>query len=148
MKENEAYDFRGPLAVWWAVLDLAVKDARREGYCNYYQAQNYERIKQNAIAWFKSESKEMCSFLWICEVLDLNPDKVREGVLNPHQFTDDSAPLGTRIRNYRRHLKLSQAQLAEKVGCGKSTISKIEVNSHYGFSGVIRNRLQELINAH
>jgi hypothetical protein len=37
-----------------------------------------------ARAWFSSENAEVGSFLWICDILDLNAQAIRSALLNGH----------------------------------------------------------------
>lgn len=51
--------------LWKAVLEQAFKDA--QGRVGTYEH------KKDARRWFRSNRKEIGSFLWVCEVLDLDP---------------------------------------------------------------------------
>ena len=53
--------------LWTAVLAQAVTDAKG----------NYYRDREEAREWFLSENYETASFLWICDVLGLDPDLFR-----------------------------------------------------------------------
>lgn len=67
--------------LWVAVLTLAIDDAtgNRRRDCGDH-ARN-EAFKVNhatrAIAWFTSAAVSPGSFRWVCAVLDLDPDRVR-----------------------------------------------------------------------
>jgi len=54
--------------LWAAVLDQAVKEAR---------AGKQYMLVDKARAWLESESQEVGSFLWICLVLNLDPQSIR-----------------------------------------------------------------------
>ena len=66
----------GAKNLWKAVLEQAFKDA--QGKVGTYEC------SRNARVWFQSDSKDIGSFLWICEVLDLEPEvtlgRVYDGV--------------------------------------------------------------------
>ena len=77
--------------LWSKVLRQAKEDLTHNG-----KQQDTDHIRRNARAWIERKlprkfSNEICdipgvepqcgSFLWVCGVLDLNPDKVRESVL-------------------------------------------------------------------
>jgi len=53
--------------LWYAVLEQAVKDA--QGY--------YNSRREEARQWLFSENHGAASFLWICDVLGLDPDFFR-----------------------------------------------------------------------
>jgi hypothetical protein len=60
--------------LWAAVLEQAIKDARDETT----KRRRFERADgQTAQHWFLSENGGIGSFLWICEMLDLEPRFVR-----------------------------------------------------------------------
>ncbi len=60
--------------LWAAVLEQAIKDARDETS----KTLRVERADgQTAQHWFHSENDGIGSFLWICEMLDLEPRFVR-----------------------------------------------------------------------
>jgi hypothetical protein len=63
--------------LWFAVLEQAIKDS--EGYL-MRSRDNNERIKQEARRWFLSENQGIGSLLWICLVLDLNPEFLRKHI--------------------------------------------------------------------
>ncbi len=54
--------------LWTAVLDQAIKDALGE---NLF-------LRQGAREWFRSEDREVGSFLWVCSILDINPDFIQK----------------------------------------------------------------------
>ena len=62
----------GAKNLWKAVLEQAFKDAQG-------QVGTYE-YRRDARVWFQSDSKDIGSFLWICEVLDLDPEVTRASV--------------------------------------------------------------------
>ena len=53
--------------LWSAVLKQAIKDAQEK----------YSIYAEDARAWFCSKSKGTGSFIWICMILDLDPDAFR-----------------------------------------------------------------------
>ena len=63
------YDYK---RLWAAVLKQAIRDARRElpPHGNVSSHMNAASAK----AWFESDSQDIGSFLWICAVLDVEPD--------------------------------------------------------------------------
>jgi len=70
--------------VWAAVLiqaidDLNVKSIPQESE----KSQNdKEYLKNQANAYFKSKRMSMGSFVWICELFDIDPDVARKAILN------------------------------------------------------------------
>ena len=66
MEAEAVFEEKGWRALWKAVLDQAFKDA--EGNVGTYDQ------REDARAWFASSRRDIGSFLWICEVLDLEPE--------------------------------------------------------------------------
>ena len=54
--------------LWAAVLEQAVKDVLQ---CTA------SLDRERTLSWFESKRKDVGSFLWICNVLDLNPETIR-----------------------------------------------------------------------
>ena len=54
--------------LWAAVLKQAIEDAQK-----YIGSFAMEKAHQ----WFKNESDEVGSFLWICSILDLAPESIK-----------------------------------------------------------------------
>jgi hypothetical protein len=60
--------------LWAAVLEQAIQDAQCEMASN---KENVEYIfTRNALEWFYGEGREIGSFLWICNILDIDPKSV------------------------------------------------------------------------
>lgn len=53
--------------LWSAVLQQALRDAQG----------NYYSYREEAREWLLSENHETASFLWVCDVLSLDPDLFR-----------------------------------------------------------------------
>ena len=53
--------------LWAVVLEEAISDALGSRL----------DLRESAWAWFRSENQGIGSFLWICTMLDLNPNFVR-----------------------------------------------------------------------
>ena len=53
--------------LWSAGLEQALRDVQG----------NYYSYREEAREWFLSENYEPASFLWICDVLGLQPDQFR-----------------------------------------------------------------------
>ena len=64
------------IKLWAAVLKQAIKDAQK-----YYGSFSGDRSQ----LWFKSETEEVGSFLWICNVLDLDPESIARFMYIPRQ---------------------------------------------------------------
>jgi hypothetical protein len=65
MQDEIVFSEKGWRALWRAVLDQAFKDA--EGRVGTYAH------RKDAREWFRSNGEDIGSFLWICEVLELDP---------------------------------------------------------------------------
>jgi hypothetical protein len=68
---NQAQRSRG---LWASVLDQAIQDAS-EIYGPDQKNIQYET--EQAISWVERESEELQSFCWVCDILDLNKDRVK-----------------------------------------------------------------------
>ena len=53
--------------LWAAVLKQAIKDAN----------QNTKNPLNNPYLWFHSDSHAVGSFLWICNILNIDPESIR-----------------------------------------------------------------------
>lgn len=73
----------GSRKLWFAVLEQAAKDAEgdmRGPYGKY--------ITEGARAWFFSKNQGIGSFLWVCLMLDLNPEVVRSILAKKYNGSD------------------------------------------------------------
>jgi hypothetical protein len=62
--------------LWAAVLIGAIKDVKKLA-----AAKSRDSVsKEEAKAWLQSDSKETGSFLWICEIFNLDHDCVRKSI--------------------------------------------------------------------
>jgi hypothetical protein len=59
--------------MWAAVLGLALEDAKGGDF------------QMEALDWLSSNRKTLCSFFWVCDVLDLEPLSIREAVQMEHR---------------------------------------------------------------
>lgn len=60
--------------LWAAMMVLAYKDARRSG-----NSDETKRNRMSAIAWFNNMGNTgVGSFLWVCDILKLDPEKTRK----------------------------------------------------------------------
>jgi len=65
--------------LWFKVLRQAIEDAQK----SWMESGVYsKRIAEGARQWFISSNQGVCSFRWICNVLDLEPEYVRRFILN------------------------------------------------------------------
>ena len=55
------------IKLWAVVLKQAIKDAQK-----YYGSFSGDRTQ----LWFQNETEEVGSFLWICSVLNLDPESI------------------------------------------------------------------------
>jgi len=69
MTENNPYK-----NLWSAVLDRAMQDIK--GIIPGSEKYREKKIIKEAEDWFGSDDRDIGSFLWVCEILDLQPDKV------------------------------------------------------------------------
>ena len=81
--------------LWAAVIERAFGDLRLENS----PVENEERYYYSAVRWFNdTENHEIGSFLWICELLEIDPGKIREKI---------------NVRVVHGHVKLSQKWSSE-----------------------------------
>ncbi|MGC9196292.1 MAG: hypothetical protein ACP5IL_12675 [Syntrophobacteraceae bacterium] len=77
----------GELGLWSAVLLQAIEDYHRKGagyevavngikLRGWYYDREMRRDRRRAEGWFKSTNQSVGSFLWICDMLQLDPDRV------------------------------------------------------------------------
>jgi hypothetical protein len=69
--------------LWAAVLERAIEDAVRGG--------NYWIDRENAKTWFLSDDRDVGSFLWVCDIVNLDPSVLRAFVLGKSD-TDKNLP--------------------------------------------------------
>ena len=85
--------------LWSAVLEQAVSDA--QGDCN--------SERKEARKWFLSENCGTASFLWICKILDLEPDLFRNAYRDewsdPKTYPRDGTYIGPEWENASRCLQ-------------------------------------------
>jgi len=71
-------------ALWAAVLIQAIEDVNWTPKETISQAikQRHLHEKEKAKAYLKAKRAGIGSFLWICELFDIDPDKVREAIFD------------------------------------------------------------------
>jgi hypothetical protein len=69
-------ELRPVLHLWSEVMRLAFEDARG-GLKGSSPRYGDRAVALDALQWFKSEVCEVGSFLWICDLLELDPGAVR-----------------------------------------------------------------------
>ena len=139
----------GARGLWAAVLEQAVEDLQGCGYAkNEYLSRSRQLQHESAVTWFKSDSQEPCSFLWICEILDLNPEVVRSLALGQQIQTTTTGSIGLKVIRYRKQNNLSRSQMAAMVGCSESAIYFMESRPAYGTRKRSKyiSRIEELVN--
>jgi len=57
--------------LWFAVLERALQDL----------CERNPSIRRDAELWFKSDRRGVGSFLWVCELLDFNPQWLRKRLM-------------------------------------------------------------------
>jgi len=78
--QHEQVFFHDERSLWVAVLAQAVNDLTPK--FDESNTGHLERVRQEAVNWFKSPYDGFNSFLGICDLLGLNPDKTRRLVLS------------------------------------------------------------------
>ena len=108
--------------LWLMVLWQAVQDATRTPRCS----KSDEIIIKNAQNWFYSERRTPTSFLWVCEIFNLSPEKVRRFVKGEREIYQDKARLMNAIKFFRKQKNITQIEFAEIVGTNSSYLSNVE----------------------
>ncbi len=62
----------GYTRLWAAVLEQAIKDV--QGDARAHKGKVRSIFSEGAWTWFRSESQEIGSFLWTCNMLGFEPD--------------------------------------------------------------------------
>lgn len=86
-------------ALVFAVLERAILDAlgNLEISKNWMQ----QEVARSAIVWFRSNDEEPWTFLWVCNMLDLNPEHLRNIVFEQRiQIKKGARRWDTAIRQY------------------------------------------------
>lgn len=65
--------------LWTALLDISAPAARTYEVAD---STNYKSLsnKETAQDWVFSEEFEIGSFLWVCQLLEMNPETMRKGI--------------------------------------------------------------------
>lgn len=74
-------DVRASKRLWASVVRTAADDLHRH-HLKDDRGGRPDGLKAQAEAWIRSDSEEIASFLWCCDILDLNAAAVRESVRN------------------------------------------------------------------
>ena len=67
--------------LWAACLKDGIQCAKGKGTACNKGIRDRIKVKDEAIRWFASENVGPGSFRWVCEVLGLDQETVREGVI-------------------------------------------------------------------
>ena len=70
-------------ALWAAVLSQAIDDLQRDPSLTYVPSVRRALLhwQRDACAWFISEAEGRQSFIWVCELLRMDPGYVRDRVM-------------------------------------------------------------------
>jgi hypothetical protein len=95
------------MRLWWAVLLQAVNDVTH--------ATTEDMDRKVLLDWFNSDRQDVCSFIWICDTLDLNYEYIRGNVRRINKTFLDNEEM---LRNYvvkdhtrRNMIRLGKAKL-------------------------------------
>ena len=72
MEETEILEETNEKCLWAGVLERAIYDLKSRNHIHRSSAKN----------WFRSKNHHVGTFLWVCSVLDLDPDWTREKAYN------------------------------------------------------------------
>lgn len=125
--EKRFADYIGSVKLWDSLLDMSIQDAHGQPVGeNCYGAA--KRATDDARLWFRDGSYHIGSFRYVCDVLDRDPDAVREEVFDPEKAikATKAHTLKSLVSNFRVKHDLTQRQLADKVGATGCTIGNVE----------------------
>lgn len=87
------------------------------------------RIRRDASDWFMSERREICSFLWVCDMLGLDPGRIRKRVF-AHRPLPPTPPQGpepsSAFYSWRKAQGLTLERVAGLLGCTPVTVRNME----------------------
>lgn len=113
------------MKLWWSVLLQAVNDATHESTGNM--------SRRVVLDWFESDRQDVCSFIWICDTLDLNHEYVRRNVLRVNKEREEKEEM---LRNYvikdpRRRNMIRRGEAMLKIVNGKVTFIVLEKKNEF-----------------
>ncbi len=119
-------------ALWADVLGLAIEDAM--GRCHGERnGLNVRRYKDAAREFILSRDERVLGFVWICGVLDLDPDATRERIMamvDGVKEEDKLLPsIAVCIRAMRAKMRMTQKGLSHIVGINHAVLSEMERGS-------------------
>jgi len=84
MTEAAHQNRQGIVALWVGVLKQAIRDFYGVGFVPTFElrSRSIVRFHKDAKAWFESDRTECPSFLWVCEILNLDPAYIRKSVFS------------------------------------------------------------------
>lgn len=131
VERQKAGDMYECMQLWAAVMQRAWDDLRED----------HRLMRESARAWFHSELTGVCSFRWICSVLDIDPDRVLCKVdampdqeLSPEGTARIAA--GARLRAWREESGIRQKQFADLLGLSQAHYSDYE-RGRYGIARIL-----------
>ena len=81
-QERQGVFFTRERALWTAVLRQALLDYSGTP-CDGVSVMGPDKIFRSAEAWIRSPSRALYSFLWVCDILNIEPEMViAQGVLD------------------------------------------------------------------
>lgn len=129
--DQRVLDSTGVANLWCQIILEAIDSVKGKPPCEFsYTA--IQREKELARQWFVSNSKAPCTFLWVCDQLDLDSDPIRDFALNGTTRNTDSEliTLAKRLKAFRWRHKIKQFEFAKLAGLCPATICAIEKGRH------------------
>lgn len=109
--------------LWQAVLCQAVEDWDRPKISD---PNARARCRAATRTWFASDKYIAGSFLWVADMLDLDPDVIRAYLVSEKRHRQDNTELKYVLYNFRRERRISQQAMGRLIGTSTATISNIE----------------------
>lgn len=111
----------GPIVgLWCAVIIRAIcdieeghkiagKQPKKKRPRGHYSTEDYKQFCEGAADWLYSDSMEPASFLWICEMCDLDARKIRE-----MSYTREGRKRLSRTNTLRKGVKVTSALVEQE----------------------------------
>lgn len=121
----ESTSIEGVKKLWAAVMVQAVDDLHGR---NQKVLSRQERQWQGEAKGWVTDSRTNCgSFIWICRLFDVDPDRARKAVLEGSGFTLNLTwHIGRKLRAYRAQNNLDQIEMGRILGLSSTTVSSVE----------------------
>jgi len=111
--------------LWAAVMVQAVDDLHGR---NQKVLSRQERLwRWEAKQWVMDSRTHCGSFIWVCRLFEVDPDRARKAMLDGSGFTRNLTwHIGRQLRAYRAHNNFDQIDMGRILGMSSTTVSNVE----------------------